>query len=194
MTPLTRRPAATALAILLLATVGVTPRVATATPLPAACAGLPAIEELTAPPAYYAIDLVPTRRVPGTRSATGLAEVTFAPSPFGVTVTPDGEYLQQLRVRVDGLRPRTEGGYAVWVTTPQLDDVRFLGMLDDAGRLEGRVTFNKYLVVVSLEEDATLGERWRGPIVLRGMSRSGRMHTLAGHGPYQAEPCVKYGY
>jgi hypothetical protein len=29
---------------------------------------------------------------------------------------------------------------------------------------------------------------------MRGMSRSGRMHTLAGHGPFEAEPCAKYGF
>lgn len=35
---------------------------------------------------------------------------------------------------------------------------------------------------------------WAGPVILRGMSRSGRMHTMAGHGPFEQERCAKYGY
>jgi hypothetical protein len=29
---------------------------------------------------------------------------------------------------------------------------------------------------------------------MRGMSRSGMMHTMAGHGPFQQENCARYGY
>ena len=35
---------------------------------------------------------------------------------------------------------------------------------------------------------------WTGPIVIRGMSRSGMMHTMAGHGPFEEENCAAYGY
>ena len=83
----------------------------------------------------------------------------------------------------------------VWVTTPSLDRVEFLGTLDGDHRLSGRVRWNKFLVVVSLEPDPeSLGPRWSGPIVLRGVSRSGMMHTLAGHGPFEQENCVTFGY
>lgn len=187
-----RRPALT---ILILVALAATPAAAVPSPtLPLPCAATPLVEG-TAAPDYYAIDLVSTGRVPGTRSAAGAAAVTFAPSPFGIAVTPQGDYRQTLRIAVEGLRAPAQGAYAVWITTPQLDAVRFVGFLDENGRIEGSVTFNKFLVVISLEDSVdALGERWRGPVVLRGMSRSGRMHTMAGHGPFQAEPCLKYGY
>ena len=144
-------------------------------------------------PTYYSIDLVTTKRVPGSRSASGTVNVLFASSPFGVSVTGDGSYAYDLVGRIDGLGPARSGRYVAWVTTPDLSEVRRLGELDDSHRIEGRVSWNKFLVVVSLEAGPP-GERWSGPIVLRGMSRSGRMHTMAGHGPFQAEPCASFGY
>jgi len=153
----------------------------------------PAAAECAGGPVYYAIDLVTTKRVPGSRSATGTVDVLFASSPFGVSVTGDGSYAYDLVGQIEGLGPARGGRYMVWVTTPDLSEVRRLGELDDSRRIEGRVEWNKFLVVVSLEEDPT-GERWTGPIVLRGMSRSGRMHTMAGHGPFQAEPCATFGF
>ena len=160
--------------------------------VPATCSGpLAAFEGA---PDYYAIELVTTGRVPGTSRATGTADVTFARSPFGLALTPAGEYEYDLAVSLQGVATQTERVYAVWVTTPQLDDVEFVGLLDEDLSVSGRVSWNKFLVVVSLERADGLGERWQGPIVLRGTSRSGRMHTMAGHGPYEIEPCVKYGY
>ncbi|HZD06335.1 MAG TPA: hypothetical protein VE173_15600, partial [Longimicrobiales bacterium] len=59
----------------------------------------------------------------------------------------------------------------------------------------GRSSWNKFLVVVTLEPtDGSDASTWSGPIVLRGMSRSGAMHTMAGHGPFQQEKCAAYGY
>lgn len=180
----------------------VVPVAGSATPL-TPCAG-PAVPPLAAarataatePPTYYAVELVPTRRVPGTRRSTGTARVTFERSPFGVSVAPDGSYSYDLDVRVEGLRPRDDGDYVVWVTRSDLSEIRRVGVLDDAGHIEGSVAWNKFLVVVTLEAAGAPADAatWEGPIVLRGMSRSGRMHTMAGHGPFQAEPCVKYGY
>ena len=50
-------------------------------------------------------------------------------------------------------------------------------------------------MVVTLESsddpDQTM---WTGPIVFRGASRSGMMHTMVGHGPLQQENCAAYGY
>ena len=55
--------------------------------------------------------------------------------------------------------------------------------------------WNKYLVIITLEPtDDPQSPRWQGPVVLRGMSRSGLMHTMAGHGPFQQEPCATFGY
>lgn len=143
---------------------------------------------------YYAIELVPTGRVPGTRQAKGSARMAFARSPFGLAVNSDGHYAYDLHVEFSGLSWRG-GDYVVWVATADLSEVRAAGRLDDSRALAASVDWNKFLVVVTLEaEAAPLGAIWEGPIVFRGMSRSGRMHTMAGHGPFQAEACAKYGY
>ena len=147
------------------------------------------------PPKYYAIDLVPTKRVPGARMATGTAHVTFAPSPFIVALTPEGHYVYDLRLQVEKLRPAARGHYVVWASTPQLDEVQRIGVLGADGSIEGRVGWNKFLVIITLEEtDDPAQTIWQGPVVLRGMSRSGLMHTMAGHGPFETEPCAVYGY
>jgi len=146
------------------------------------------------PPGYYAIDLVTTRRVPGSGRATGVADVTFKASPFGVSLSPTGEYVYTLSIAIDDLAPARSSAYVVWVTTPDLQRVEKIGVLDDTHRIRGDVAWNKFLVVISLEEQPEAVERWSGPIVLRGMSRSGMMHTMAGHGPFSAEPCATYGY
>ena len=146
------------------------------------------------PPKYYAIDLVTTKRVPGSRRATGVADVTFKPSPFGVALSPTGEYAYTLSIAIDELAPARTGAYVVWVTTPDLSKVERIGVLDDTHRIRGEVGWNKFLVVISHEENPDAVQRWSGPIVLRGMSRSGMMHTMAGHGPFESEPCAVYGY
>ena len=146
------------------------------------------------PPVYYAIDLVTTKNVPGSRRASGIANVTFRPSPFGVALSSTGEYVYNLSIAIADLAPARGGSYVAWVTTPDLSNVARLGTLDDTHRIDGQVEWNKFLVVVSLEENPDAVERWTGPIVVRGMSRSGMMHTMAGHGPFQTEPCAVYGY
>jgi hypothetical protein len=166
-------------------------------PSPAGASGPPAGECLAdpGPPEYYKIDLVPTKRVPGARMAEGVGYVAFARSPFGIAVTPEGHYVYDLTVTVEGLRPPEAGAYVVWVATPDLGTVERLGVLDAAGRAKGRVQLNKFLVIVTLEPSAkTPGARWTGPVALRGLSKSGYMHTMAGHGPFEQEPCANYGY
>ncbi len=147
-----------------------------------------------APPEYYNIVLVPTRKVPGTRQAAGVATVSFAPSPFGIALTPDGRYVYDLAVAVEKLQPPKAGAYVVWVSTPDLDRVVRLGVLDAQGRTAGQVSFNKYLVFITLEPTDAPGDRWTGPVILRGISKSGFMHTMAGHGPFQQEPCANFGF
>jgi hypothetical protein len=150
---------------------------------------------VTDPPPYYSIDLVTTKKVAGARMARGKADVLFASSPFGVSLSSDGSYVYDLQISVDKLAPAQNGAYVVWVTTSSLDERVRLGVLDEDFELTGRVAWNKFLVVVSLEPDAAEdAPSWTGPIVVRGMSRSGKMHTLAGHGPFEAEPCAVYGY
>ncbi len=71
-------------------------------------------------PEFYVIELVSTRRIPGSGAATGSVDVTFAPSPFGVSLTENGDYLRDMEISVSNLRPPDQGVLVVWVTTPQL--------------------------------------------------------------------------
>lgn len=150
---------------------------------------------VTEPSDYYAIELVPTGRVPGTRLSRGVAYSTAALSPFfGVALAPTGEYVHDLDIRVERLKASAVGAYVAWVTDTEISEVIRLGALDENFRVNGQATWNKFLVVITREPTAEPTDTWEGPIIMRGMSRSGRMHTLAGHGPFQAEPCAKYGF
>lgn len=147
-------------------------------------------------PEYYAFPLVTTRNVPGTGLATGTAEVSFSPgSPFSVSVGADGSYAYELGISLERMRPPAYGRLVAWVTTPDLSDVRRVGPLDELLRADGHVSWNKFLVVITLEAaDDPAATRWNGPVVFRGMSRSGMMHTMVGHGLFQKENCAAYGY
>ena len=146
-------------------------------------------------PDYYRFPMVSTRRVPGTGSADGVAEVSFPQSPFGVALAADGSYRYDFTVRFERLKPARGGTYVVWATTPELDQVALAGEMTDPAAFSGKVAWNKFLVVVTLESDFDPGATtWSGPIVTRGMSRSGMMHTMAGHGPFEQENCAAYGY
>ncbi len=144
---------------------------------------------------YYAIDLVKTGRVPGTGRSRGTAQASFARSPFGVSIARDGTYIYELTIGFERLKAPKQGHYTVWLTNSKVDEVKRIGLLDENDSVHGRVGWNKYLVVLTLEPTDDPGAtKWSGPIVSRGMSRSGMMHTMAGHGPYENEPCAKYGY
>ena len=146
-------------------------------------------------PEYYKIRLVPTRRVPGARRATGAAAVTFTPSPFGISISPKGNYVYSLDIAIENLPPARDGAYVAWASTSDLDEIKRLGPLDEQMSISGQVDWNKFLVIITLEPlDNVAGDIWQGPVVLRGMSRSGLMHTMAGHGPFQQEPCATFGY
>ncbi|GMR23409.1 MAG: hypothetical protein BMS9Abin37_1834 [Acidobacteriota bacterium] len=146
------------------------------------------------PSNYYGIDMIPTKRVPGTGAGVGIGVVTFSKSPYGVSVTPDGTYLVDVQVTLDRIKPPKRGVLTAWATKDDLTEVKRLGTLDASLRASGQVGWNKFLLVVTLEPSAEPTDIWSGPVVMRGMSRSGLMHTLAGHGPYQQEPCAKYGF
>ncbi len=143
---------------------------------------------------YYAIDLIPTRRVPAARQAEGSVRLTFVPSPFGVAVDPNGSYRYNLDVQVNRLGPVPGHEYTVWLSTPNLKEVVRLGPLSREGHIAGSVSWNKFLVIITLEPEGSAPVRWTGPVVMRGLSRSGLMHTMAGHGPFEQEPCTVYGY
>ncbi|MED5564346.1 MAG: hypothetical protein VYB16_07590, partial [Gemmatimonadota bacterium] len=64
-------------------------------------------------PEFYVIELISTRRMPGSGAATGTADVTFAPSPFGVSLTENGDYLRDLEINVSNLRAPDQGSFVV---------------------------------------------------------------------------------
>ncbi len=146
-------------------------------------------------PEYYRFPLVSTGRVPGTGRATGAGEVSFSPSPYGIALAEDGSYLYDFTIRFQRLNRPPGGAYVVWTATPTLDRIVLSGELTDPWSFTGQVSWNKFLLVVTLEPtfdpDAVA---WSGPVVIRGMSRSGMMHTMAGHGPFEEENCAAYGY
>ena len=147
-------------------------------------------------PDYYAFELFTTRNIPGTGLAKAMAEVSVSgSSPFSVALSADGSYVYDVHVSIDRMKAPRRGRLVAWVTTTEIDRVERLGTLDDDFRADGVVSWNKFLVVVTLEpdDDPTAG-MWTGPIVFRGMSRSGMMHTMVGHGALQQENCAAYGY
>ena len=144
---------------------------------------------------YYEIELVTTRKVSGARLAKGVGEVTYVQSPFGISVSEEGSFLVNIDVSMSSIRLANDKQLVAWVTTPQLDEIRSLGALDDNLKVSGQTDFNKFLLVITLEPAGKEpGAIWTGPVVSRGMSRSGLMHTMAGHGPFETEPCAVYGY
>ena len=161
----------------------------------AVCSGTSASAALPDLPSnYYGIEMVPTKRVPGTGNGVGFGKVTFSSSPYGVAVSPSGTYMVDITMALGRIKKPKKGFLTAWATKDDLSETKRLGVLDNDFRVSGQAAWNKFLLVVSLEPTAEPTEKWSGPIVMRGMSRSGMMHTLAGHGPYQAEPCAKYGF
>ncbi len=151
--------------------------------------------EFQDPPVYYAIDLITTRKIKGARRAKGTGNLTFVGSPFGVAISKSGNYMYNINISLSNLDGEMDGQLVAWVTSTDLSDIRKVGILDDDLEAAGKVDFTKFLVVITLEPlGKDVGEMWTGPVVLRGMSRSGLMHTKAGHGPFQVENCASYGY
>ena len=159
---------------------------------PNPCSGV--VRDLIETSTYYEIALVTTKRIPGTGLAKGTARVTYAASPFGVSVSPQGSYIHDLEIRIERIKPPKKGFLTAWVSTAELDQIKRLGVLDESFASSGRVEWNKFLVIITLEPSDEPTESWQGPVVLRGMSRSGLMHTMAGHGPFELEPCATYGF
>lgn len=185
---LTFVPAATVFAALALSALPVANEDVPAATIPA-CA-------LSSGPEYYAFELHTTRNIPGTGLATGLAEVSISGStPFAVALAPDGSYVYRIDVTLDRMKVPRDGRLVAWVTTPELDRIERMSALDEQLRATGSVSWNKFIVVITLEPgDDPSATTWSGPVVFRGMSRSGMMHTMVGHGALQQENCAAYGY
>lgn len=131
------------------------------------------------------VPMRPTQNAPGGRADMILSQPQ---GPFGIIVDHEGRQLYEVDVRVSQLRRFDERHYVVWAATPELDQHQKLGLLDATGRIQGRIYWNKFLVFVTEEPDPSI-ERWEGPVLLRGISPSARMHTMAGHGPFEGMNC-----
>jgi hypothetical protein len=129
----------------------------------------------------YDIKLLPTARAPG---ASGAARLIFAPSPFGVAVTPDGHSIYDARITADGLpAPSSLGAYSTyvaWAVTPDLQQWVRLGPITQHGGTVGPMDFNKFLLVVTAEASATSATH-NGPMVLHGTSPSGWLQNFLTH-------------
>ena len=127
-------------------------------------------------PDVYGIELIPT---PDLRDARGTVRLRWAPSPFGISLSPEGHNRFVLDFHLEGLPdPRTLGDYTTyvaWVTVPVLSPMARLGEVGngDSGPL-GPVELNQFLVLVSAEANAGVATR-NGRLVLRGLSPSSRI-------------------
>ncbi len=122
------------------------------------------------------------------RGAGGVVELGRVPGPFGVTVTAEGRHVHNLTAWLNGLPEPGELGpyeaYVAWATTPTLDPVVRLGPVDNGPNPLGRISFNKFLILITAEVSADVTER-EGRLVLRGRSPSSLMeaHDLLAQAP-----------
>jgi len=137
------------------------------------------------PTDLFCFDLHATARA---RDAWGVVELGRVPGPFGVTVTAEGNHVSNLTAWITGLPEPSELGpfeaYVAWATTPTLDPVVRLGPVGNGRNPLGRISFNKFLIMVTAEASASVTER-EGRLVLRGRSPSSLMeaHDLLAQAP-----------
>ena len=127
-------------------------------------------------PGLHRIALYPT---PDLAPAGGTAFLRWDPSPFGVSVTRDGNQRYRLDLEIEGLpEPGSLGDYRTWVawaTTPVMDPVVRLGEVGNGTfPALGPVAFDKFVILVSAEPSATVETR-TGRLALRGASPSTRI-------------------
>jgi hypothetical protein len=132
------------------------------------------------PPLYH-IKLEPQNNW-AAGSGGGAADLFLAPSPFDVTLTPDGHVLYDITVSAAGLPAPSSAGathYVAWVATADLTDAQLIGVLDASGKASGHVSYNKFIVVVSAEHGPP-AKHWAGPIVMSGFSPSTYLENYSG--------------
>ncbi len=132
------------------------------------------------------VTMTSSGRAPG---ASGVLRLRIASSPVGLALAEDGSYRYEVRVRAEGLRGRPGTHHVVWAATPELDRHVRIGTLGEDGSASGEVDWNKFLVFVTAEKRPDPSS-WSQRILLSATSPSGRMHTMAGHGPFSGEPCL----
>ncbi len=151
-------------------------------PVAGVCAA--AVPDRRADPAV--VRMSSSGRAPG---ASGTVRIRLASSPTGLALAGDGSYRHEVRVEADGLRGGAGVLHVAWAATPELDRHLRIGALGEDGAASGEVTWNKFLVFVTAERRPD-PEAWSQRILLSALSPSGRMHTMAGHGPFSGEPCL----
>jgi len=129
----------------------------------------------------------------GNEGASGMVLLQQPWSPYGVSVDEHGRVLYDLRIVLEGI-PNVAGEvYRVWLTSPALTEVEYVGQLEAAGELEADSPREQLMVVVSREaadgpDSRVPGAKWSGPIILRGFSAGARVTPLAQHSLFQPSP------
>ena len=116
-------------------------------------------------------------------SGSGTATLVPAPSPFGITLTPDGHPIFDITVTVQNLAPPAALGgahFVAWATTQDLVEADQIGVIGADGKASGRVAWNKYIVLVT-PEPAQVPKHWTGAVVLRGFSPATYLANYASH-------------
>jgi hypothetical protein len=135
------------------------------------------------PQAETAADTIGLAATPSAPGAKGYVRLTHAPSPFSVSTTADGHLVYDLGIETTGLLdPAPLGGkvYVAWVASRALDRYERIGPLDGHARVTGRTAMDKFLVVITAEAGA-VATAPTGPIVMHGMSPSGKLQSFQGH-------------
>jgi hypothetical protein len=127
----------------------------------------------------------------GNEGASGMVYLKQPWSPYGVSVDEDGRVQYDLTIDVENLPEVAGQAYHVWLTTPTLDRIVGLGAIDPDSTLRSSTDWHQLMVVVSREPADRVtagGERWSGPIVLRGFSAGARVTPMAQHSLFQQTP------
>ncbi len=153
---------------------------AAAVSLPANLLAPTPVAAAIARPALFRIELQPSNYAP---SASGTVKLAPARSPFGMPLTPDGRFIFDLEISTSGLPAASALGpydnYVAWVVSADLSQVHQLGVIRPGETLRGQAAFNKFLVFISAEPKIA-GERWKGPVVLRGFAPSALLENFSG--------------
>ncbi len=91
-----------------------------------------------------------------------------------MALTPDGHVIYDVHISLSNLPPASELGgaeYVAWVTSPDLDRAERLSPIGHDGTAQGRVTMNKFIILVTAEH-TPVGAHWTGRVALRGFSPS----------------------
>jgi hypothetical protein len=111
-------------------------------------------------------------------NANGRIDLLPVPSPFDVAVTADGSQRYGTRFTIHGLPdPSTLGHYAVyvaWVASWFLEETQRLGPVENGEGELAEIKWNKFRILVTAEAGPDVRAP-TGPLVLRGISPSGRL-------------------